>query len=73
MESNPIPIPLNINIWKPIDKKIARNSFNLPKNSHIILFAVAGTAYYNKGFDLLELALNKIYEDKEIEKFVCSI
>ena len=33
-----IPNPLDIDIWKPMDKKIARNAFNLPTNLPIVLF-----------------------------------
>ncbi len=68
-----IPNPLNVNIWKPIDKKIARNAFNLPSNLPIVLFgAVAGTSYFHKGFDLLESAIIKIYNSKKINN-ICLV
>ena len=50
-----IPNPININIWKPVEKKIARDFFNLPRNFKLILFgSPSGTKDYNKGFDLLK-------------------
>jgi len=68
-----IPNPLDIDIWKPMDKKIARNAFNLPTNLPIVLFgAVAGTSYFHKGFDLLESAIKKIYDSKKVNN-ICLV
>jgi glycosyltransferase involved in cell wall biosynthesis len=63
-----IPNGLNIEIYKPIDKKFARNLLNLPLDKKLILFgAVKATSDKRKGFHLLLPALQKIskYIDKE--------
>jgi glycosyltransferase involved in cell wall biosynthesis len=52
-----IPNSLNINIWKPVDKLIARNIIGLPLNIKIIAFGALGVNQYHKGFDLLINAL----------------
>lgn len=45
---------LDLNLYKPIDKKIARNVWNLPINKRLILFGAMGaTSDSRKGFDLL--------------------
>jgi glycosyltransferase involved in cell wall biosynthesis len=59
-----IPNPLNTKIWRPLNKKIAREQLNLSSDVPLILFgAIGGTKDYNKGFDLLISALEymKIY------------
>ena len=59
---NVIPNPLDTEIFKPLEKKIARSVFNLPLNKKIILFgSMDGTNNKNKGWDLLVNAL-KIFE-----------
>jgi glycosyltransferase involved in cell wall biosynthesis len=46
--------PLKMDIFKPINKKIARDQLNLPLDKKLILFgAVDGIKDYRKGFDLL--------------------
>lgn len=54
-----IPNTLNINIWKPIEKKHAKKQFNLPENKNkVIAFgALGGQQDVRKGFDLLREAL----------------
>ena len=62
---NVIPNPLDVEIFKPFDLKLARELFNLPKDKKIILFgSMDGTNNKNKGWDLLSNALKivaKIY------------
>jgi glycosyltransferase involved in cell wall biosynthesis len=66
-----IPNPINTNIFKPINKEIARNIWNLPKNKKIIAFgAFSATSDINKGFKELINALNKISDKKNIELVV---
>tara|TARA_B110000003_G_scaffold196749_1_gene195401 strand:+ start:805 stop:2049 length:1245 start_codon:yes stop_codon:yes gene_type:complete len=56
-----IPNPINIDVWNPVDKKIARDLINLPKDLDLILFgAASGTKSYIKGFDLLHDAIIKM-------------
>ena len=45
---------IDTNIYKPIDKNLARNCLNLPQNKKIILFgAMSAISDYRKGFHLL--------------------
>ena len=56
-----IPNSVDINIFKPIKKEIARDILNLPQNKYLILFgAVSATSDKRKGFSYLNKALNKI-------------
>lgn len=58
---NLIPHPLDIKIFKPWPKKIARDLFKLPLNKKIILFgSMDGTDNFNKGWDLLSKSLKII-------------
>lgn len=65
-----IPNGLDIQRYKPIDRKIARNLLGLPLNQQIVLFgAISATGTRRKGFQLLLPALQKlsqleIYQDK---------
>lgn len=53
--------PLNVNQWTPFDKTAARELFGLPQDKKIMLFgAESGTRNLRKGFDLLELALERL-------------
>ena len=48
-----IPNPININIWSPINREIARDNLSLPKNLDLILFGSAsGSKASIRGFDL---------------------
>ena len=63
-----IPNGLDTNIFKPINKLIARDILNLPKNKKIVLFgAMEGTANKIKGFKYLKEALNKLGKTKDIK------
>jgi len=63
-----IPNPIDTNIFKPINKEIARNIWNLPKNKKLIAFgAFSATSNIIKGFKELINALNKISDKKNIE------
>ena len=64
-----IPNPINLNIWSPIDKNVARDSINLPRDFDLILFGSAsGTKSYHKGFDLLQEAILKMENSKNIKQ-----
>ncbi len=64
-----IPHGLNIERYKPINKKVARYSFNLPEDKQLVLFgAVSATQDRRKGFDLLQLALQKLGQSQWKEK-----
>ena len=65
-----IPNPLDIGFWKPVNKRLSRERFSLPKNIPLILFgAMGGTKNKLKGFDLLMLALKKIKKGHKNKKF----
>jgi glycosyltransferase involved in cell wall biosynthesis len=56
-----IPNGLNLNVYKPLDKSLAKNLLGLPQNKHIILFgALWATSDRRKGFHLLLPALQKL-------------
>tara|TARA_B100000401_G_scaffold86884_1_gene55288 strand:- start:4516 stop:5742 length:1227 start_codon:yes stop_codon:yes gene_type:complete len=60
-----IPNCLDTEIWKPEDKKLARNLLGLPKDEFIIAFGTYGAnSEYHKGFDLLAEALNHLRDDR---------
>lgn len=64
-----IPHGLDTARYKPINKKVAREIFNLPQDKQIILFgAVSATQDRRKGFDLLQLALQKLGQSQWKEK-----
>lgn len=56
-----IPNCLDTKIWKPIEKKLARELLNLPKDIPIVAFGTYGAnSQYIKGFDLLLDALKNL-------------
>jgi glycosyltransferase involved in cell wall biosynthesis len=61
-----IPNPIDTNIWKPIDKNIARELLGLPKNISLIFFDNSGPSY-QKGADLLLQALNYLYNNLSLK------
>jgi glycosyltransferase involved in cell wall biosynthesis len=64
-----IPNCLNTNIWKPVDKALARKLLGLPVDIPIIAFGTYGAnSEYHKGFDLLFEALQHLRgQAKDIE------
>ena len=53
-----IPTPINLKVYRPWPKSVAREMFGLPKSAPLILFgAWTGGASANKGSDLLHQAL----------------
>ncbi|MDJ0536130.1 MAG: glycosyltransferase family 4 protein [Xenococcaceae cyanobacterium MO_207.B15] len=62
-----IPNGIDTKVYKPIDKKLARNIIGLPQDKYIILFgAIAATSDPRKGFNLLMPALQKLkYSQKQ--------
>lgn len=60
-----IPNGLDINVFRPIDKVVARELLNLPENKKLILFgAMHSTKDSNKGFNYLSGALRNLAEKK---------
>lgn len=56
-----IPNGIDTGIFRPIDKRAARDILNLPQDAKFILFGAVNTDDYYKGYDLLQAALKKIY------------
>lgn len=60
-EVHTIPNGLDTTVFKPTSQCIAREILNLPKGRNLIGFgAIGGANDYNKGFDLLEKALQNL-------------
>ncbi len=56
-----IPNPLDLTVWYPVDRRIARNLCHLPQDVPLLLFgAIGGTRDPRKGADLLLAALEKL-------------
>lgn len=61
-----IPNCLNTEIWKPVDKKLARELLGLPEDVPIIGFGTYGAnSQYHKGFDLLIDALKHLRQSNK--------
>lgn len=62
-----LPNPIDTNIFKPFDKNLSRELWNLPKNKKLVLFGALGaTSDLRKGFKELTEALHQL-TDKNIE------
>ena len=58
---NVIPNPIDTELWRPVDKLLARQRLNLPPSAPILLFgALGGDEDPRKGFDLLRDALQQL-------------
>lgn len=56
-----IPNAVDTNVFRPIDKHIARDILQLPQHDKLILFgAISATTDKRKGFDHLKAALNQL-------------
>jgi glycosyltransferase involved in cell wall biosynthesis len=59
-----IPNGLDLQRYRPIDKRIARQALSLPQNRKLLLFGgIRSTSDRNKGFHLLQEALRKLSAD----------
>jgi glycosyltransferase involved in cell wall biosynthesis len=62
-----IPNCLDTEVWKPANKKAARDLLGLPQDVPIVLFGSYGANNsYNKGFDLLKEAIKEL-QDRSME------
>ena len=70
-----IPNGLDLHVYRPVAKDVAREALSLPKDKKLILFGgIQGISDRNKGFHLLEAALHKVagarlYSDVELLVF----
>jgi glycosyltransferase involved in cell wall biosynthesis len=61
-----IPNGIDTNIFKPIDKRLAREILNLPQNKKLVLFgAMDATKDPRKGFNFAREAMQNIFQKKE--------
>ena len=61
-----IPNPLDLNIFKPIEKEYARRNFNLPISRHLILFgSISGTRDERKGWELIKIAFERLRQTNQ--------
>lgn len=60
--------PIDPRVFKPLDRRVARDAFNLPPDKPLILFgAIGGTGDLRKGFKYLAEALTKLADDGRAE------
>jgi len=58
-----IPNPVDTTVWKPLNRVVARQAFNLPENKKIIVFgALGGTSDVRKGYSYFKQAIAKLAE-----------
>ncbi len=63
-----LPNPIDTSVFKPSDKKLARELWNLPSDKKLVLFgAMRATDDINKGFKELSESLNLLNETDNIE------
>lgn len=63
-----LPNPIDTNVFKPFDKKQARELWNLPHNKKLVLFgAMSATSDINKGFKELSESLDLLNDLENIE------
>ncbi|MDA3778906.1 MAG: glycosyltransferase family 4 protein [Bacteroidales bacterium] len=63
-----LPNPINIEIFKPINKEIARKIWNLPVEKKLIMFGAMGaTSDPRKGFNELRKAITKLDKNEDLE------
>lgn len=64
-----IPNGIDIQCFKPVEQKEARNLLNLPQEKQLILFgSISATSNRRKGFHLLELALKKLSQSAWLDR-----
>ncbi|PZV15276.1 MAG: glycosyl transferase [Pseudanabaena sp.] len=74
LEIKVIPNGLDIEIYKPINRQLARQILNLPLNSKLILFgAIDATGDRRKGLHLLQPALQKLQRSLDITEIPTEI
>lgn len=66
-----IPNGVDVQQYHPIDKRVAKDILGVPQDCKLILFgAVAATSDFNKGFDLLSAALERLRNDEEFSAHI---
>lgn len=66
-----IPNPINVDVYNPFDKSMARKLWNLPQQKKLVLFgAMSATSDENKGYKYLIAAVKQLKETSDIEFIV---
>lgn len=68
-----IPNVLDRDIYKPFDKKTAKEILNVPQNEQVILFGATSVNNPYKGWAYLKAALNILYEQQQREEITVLI
>ncbi len=63
-----IPNGIDLSIYKPMARALARERLNLPQNKHLILFGARAADEKRKGFYLLQAALQQLSREKWQDK-----
>jgi glycosyltransferase involved in cell wall biosynthesis len=66
-----LPNPIDTNVFKPFNKQLARELWNLPTDKKLVLFgAISATVDINKGFKQLTESLSFLNETENIELII---
>lgn len=66
-----IPNGVDVQRYRPIDRRVARAIWNLPQDAKLILFGAMGaTSDFNKGFDLLCEAMDRLRTDADFNAHI---
>lgn len=69
-----IPNPIDTNLWRPIERHIARELLGVPQNAKVILFGSSELrSAPHKGFDLLLSALAKLAQQAQSSSILLTI
>ncbi|AEE53261.1 glycosyltransferase [Haliscomenobacter hydrossis] len=68
-----IPNVLDRNIYKPFDKKTAKEILNIPQNEQVILFGATSVKNPYKGWEYVTSALKILYEQRQNENITVLI
>lgn len=60
-----IPNVLDRDVFKPFDKKVAKEVLNIPQNEQVIIFGATSVLNPYKGWEYLKSALNLLYNQKK--------
>ena len=66
-----IPNGVDLRRYRPLDKRLARDILNVPQDGKMILFGAMGaTSDWNKGFDLLREAMERLQTDDDFDAHI---
>lgn len=65
-----IPYGLDLTVYRPINKAVAREVFNLPQEKKVLLFVAEKVSSIRKGFDILSQALYLLKQEETSSDFL---